>query len=348
MAKSSNQKLKIMYLAKILLEKTDEEHGLTMTELLEELARYGVKAERKSIYDDLEALELLGMDVVKDVRGKSTVYYLGSRDFELVDLKLMVDAVQTSQFLTKERSRELIQKIERLASVHQAKLLRGQVHMTRRNKTVNKGAYYTIFHLHMAIAAEKQVSFQYFKWNAQGQKQLQHGGKVYKVSPWALILDDEKYYLVAYDSEAGISKHYRVDKMLNLEILDAPREGETLFQDFDMGDYAKKTFGMFGGQDERVTLRCSNEMADIVIDRFGQDVIFCPVVEEGTGNDEAADAGASKSSVPAWFDVSVTVAVSPVFLTWVMNFGGKIRIMGPEHVIRQQVELAKKTISLYE
>lgn len=337
MAKSPNQKLKILYLAKILLEKTDEDHGLTMGQLLEELDKYGVKAERKSVYDDLEALQLLGMDIMMELRGRNSIYYLASRTFELVDLKLMVDAVQTSQFLTKERSRELIKKIEGLASVYQARMLKGQVHMTNRNKTVNKGAYYTIFHLHMAIAENRQVSFQYFKWNQRGERQLQHDGKLYKVSPWALILDDERYYLVAYDSEAGKSKHYRVDKMLGLTVLDEEREGAEAFADFDMGEYAKKTFGMYGGEDEQVTLRCRNEMANVVIDRFGQDLIFRPVME-----------GVQSVSDSEWFDVTVKVSVSPVFLTWIMNFGGDIKITGPEHVIQQQIELAQKTISLYK
>ena len=190
----------------------------------------------------------------------------------------------------------------------------------------------------MAIAQNRQVSFQYFKWNQRGEQQLQHDGKHYKVSPWALILDDERYYLVAYDSEARMRKHYRVDKIIKPEILSEEREGAEAFIDFDMGDYAKKTFSMYGGEDEQVTLRCKNEMANVVIDRFGQDLIFRPVPEE---NGQTA-------SDSAWFDVTVKVAVSPVFLTWIMNFGGEIRILGPQHVIQQQVELARKTISLYE
>ena len=329
MAKSSNQKLKLMYLAKILQEKTDEEHGLTMPELIEQLALYDVKAERKSIYDDIEALrEQMDMDVAKRTEGGRTEYYLASRDFELAELKLLVDAVQSSRFMTRETTEKLIHKIEGLTSVHQAKQLSRQVHVANRVKTMSQSIY-TVDGLHAAISQNRQISFQYVKWNVKMEREPQHDGKVYKVSPWALMWDDENYYLVAFESESQEIRHYRVDRMTSLKQLDDLREGACQFKNFDMGTYSRKTFGMYHGRDEHVTLRCTNDMADAIMDRFGQEVFLHQVDAEH-------------------FDVTVKVSISPVFLTWLMNFGGRVRIAGPQWVIDEQVKLARACIEQYE
>ena len=197
MAKSSNQKLKLIYLARILQEKTDEEHGLTMQQLIDELARYDVKAERKSIYDDIDALSYIGMDVLKETSGGKTEYKLVSRTFELAELKLLVDAVQSSKFITRKKSESLIRKIEGLASTYQARKLARNVHVANRIKTMNESIYYTVDDIHSAIYQGKKITFQYFKWNEKGEKALRRDGKVYKVSPWALTWDDENYYLIA-------------------------------------------------------------------------------------------------------------------------------------------------------
>ena len=329
MAKSSNQKLKLMYLAKILQEKTDEDHGLTMPELIEELARYDVKAERKSIYDDVEALQLLGLDVDKRTEGNRTEYYLASRDFELAELKMLVDAVQSSKFITKEKTEALIRKIEGLTSTHQAKQLSRQVHVANRIKTMNKSVYYTVDDIHSAISGNRQISFQYVKWNVKMEREPQHNGKIYRVSPWALMWDDENYYLVAFESESQEIRHYRVDRMTGLQQLEELREGESHFKNFDMGTYSTKTFGMYHGKDAHVTLRCDNSLADAIIDRFGQELFLRPVDDQ-------------------CFDVLVKVSISPVFLTWLMNFGGKIRIMDPQGVIDEQVKLAQACIEQYK
>lgn len=275
MAKSQNQKLKLIYLARLMQEKTDDEHGLSMSEIISELSLCGVKAERKSIYDDFEALRSIGMDIEKNIIGNRTEYYLAGRE-------------------------------------------------------LNESIYYTVDDIHNAINRDKQISFKYFKWNADGEKELRRGGKTYQVSPWALTWDDENYYLVAFDAEAGMIKHYRVDKMMKMTVLQERREGAQHFKDFDMALYSKKMFGMYNGRDEFVTLRCKNQMADPIINRFGQDVLLRKV----SGEDS--------------FDVTVKVALSPVFLTWVMNFGGDIKILSPDHVAKEQVELAKKIIAAYE
>ncbi len=327
MAKSSNQKLKVLYLAKILLERTDEENALSLAEITEALSEYGVSAERKSLYDDFEALRVFGIDVEKK-HSKTVGYYVANREFELPELKLLVDAVQASKFITHKKSTELIKKIEGFASVHDARKLHRQVFVANRIKTMNESIYYIVDFIHDAIIRNSQISFEYFDWNEKKEKVLRHGGKRYVVSPWALTWDDENYYMIAYDAEAEKIKHYRVDKMMNITVLSDKREGAEIFENFDMALYSKKTFGMYGGRDENVTLQCKNSMAGIIVDRFGREVIMTPVDGEH-------------------FSVTVKVAVSPLFLTWIMNFGADMKIISPQNVIDEFIETAKKAIEQY-
>lgn len=328
MAKSRNQKLKLLYLLKILQEKTDNEHGLTIAEIIDELALYDVQAERKSLYDDFEMLREFGVDIEMK-REKDTRYYVASHDFELPELKLLVDAVQASKFITAKKSSLLIKKLSALVSTYEARQLQRQVHVSNRIKTMNESIYYAVDNIHTAISTNTQISFQYFDWSPAKEKLLRHDGKVYKVSPWALTWDDENYYLVAYDAEEKLVKHYRVDKMVKITVLSDRREGSENFKNFDMGVYSKKTFGMYRGEEETVTIRCENSLAGVMIDRFGQDVIM-----------HQAD--------PEHFDIIVKVFVSPLFITWFMNFGTRVRIISPQKVIDEYVKLAKAAISQYE
>lgn len=328
MTKSSNQKLKVLYLLNIMKELTDDDHGLTLPQILEELAKYGIKAERKSIYGDFEALRDFGLTIEKRT-GKNITYHLAERDFELPELKLLVDAVQSSKFITHKKSSALIKKIEGLASKYEAQQLQRQVFVANRIKTMNESIYYAVDEIHRAISDDKKISFKYFEWNMKKERQYRRNGKIYMVSPWALTWDDENYYMIAFDDESSIIKHYRVDKMHGLKITDKKRMGAELFENFDMALYSKKTFGMYGGRDEQVTLRCKDKMAGVIIDRFGQDVIMYEAGEEQ-------------------FEVSVRVSVSPLFLTWIMNFGGDIKILSPQSVIDDYVKLAKAALKLYE
>ncbi len=328
MAKSSNQKLKVLYLLNIMKELTDDDHGLTLPQILEELAKYGIKAERKSIYGDFEALRDFGLTIEKRT-GKNITYHLAERDFELPELKLLVDAVQSSKFITHKKSSALIKKIEGLASKYEAQQLQRQVFVANRIKTMNESIYYAVDEIHRAISDDKKISFKYFEWNMKKERQYRRNGKIYMVSPWALTWDDENYYMIAFDDESSIIKHYRVDKMHGLKITDKKRMGAELFENFDMALYSKKTFGMYGGRDEQVTLRCKDKMAGVIIDRFGQDVIMYEAGEEQ-------------------FEVSVRVSVSPLFLTWIMNFGGDIKILSPQSVIDDYVKLAKAALNVYE
>ena len=269
-----NQKIKILYLMRILLERTDDLHGLMLEEIAEALSAFGVEAERKTLYDDLEVLRTFGMDIVKRKEAKVVRYYVVSRSFELPELKLLVDAVQSSKFITHKKSLELIKKLECYASSHQARKLNRQVYVANRIKTMNESIYYTVDYIHEAISANKKISFQYFHWNEKKERVLAHDGKSYRVSPFALTWDDENYYMIAYDSDAAKIKHFRVDKMLHLQLLEEKRDGAEQFEDFDMALYSQKTFSMFGGEEETVTLRCSNKLAGVVIDRFGNDTLF--------------------------------------------------------------------------
>lgn len=325
MAKSENQKLKILYLAKMFQEETDEHNGLKLEQIISKLEKEGIKAERKSLYSDINALRDFGIDVQMEKGKDGTKYFTADRDFEIPELKLLVDAVQGSKFITKKKSEMLIRKIESLASVHQAKELQRQVYVSNRIKTMNESIYYTVDDIHRAINRNNKISFQYYKWNANKEKELKRDAKTYIESPWALTWDDENYYLVCYDSQDEIIKHFRVDKMLRLRILDERREGEDYFKNFDMATYSRKTFGMYGGKEYAVILVCENEMADPIIDRFGQDVIIAKVDENH-------------------FKVSVRVNVSPLFLSWIVNFGGKIRIEGPREVKDQYKELLMKAM----
>jgi len=314
MAKGNNQKLKLYYLTKIFREKTDEEHGLSMAEIIQELDKYGVSAERKSVYDDMITLNDAGIEIIGIKTGKNYYYHLATRRYELPELKLLVDCIQSSKFISARKSKELISKIESNASIFQAKQLQRQVYVANRVKTMNESVYYAIDAIHEAIADNKKVAFKYFQWNEKKEATLRKEGAFYKVSPWALTWDDEYYYLIAFDSEANMIKHYRVDKMLKISSVDEPREGKKLFKSFDLASYMKKRFSMFDGPETTVRFELDNSMAGVMIDRFGRDLTFIPK-------------GKKKSSV------SVEVAVSNSFICWVFSLGDKVKIVSPPEVV---------------
>ncbi|MBQ1888460.1 MAG: WYL domain-containing protein, partial [Firmicutes bacterium] len=237
--KGDNQKLKMLYLVKLFSEETDDRHYLTMSQIIEKLAECGVNADRKTIYLDLEELRHFGMDIIADKRGRECFYYLGGRDFELPELKLLVDSVQSAKFITDRKSKELIKKLESLASRYEGSQLNRQVFISGRIKTMNESIYYNIDKLHEAIGADSRIRFKYYQWNVEKQMELRRDGAWYEVSPWGLIWDDENYYLVGYDAEEGKIKHYRVDKMLHIEDTGDPREGGDQFKAFNMPSYSK-------------------------------------------------------------------------------------------------------------
>ena len=307
---------------KILLERTDETHCITMPEIIAALKSYGISAERKSIYNDIENLRLYGVDIIGEQKERVYSYYIGNRQFELAELKLLVDSVQSAKFITARKSNELIKKIEGLASKYEALKLQRQVYIAERVKTINENIYYNVDMIHTAIGENSRITFQYFNWDINKQMVLRRNGELYEVSPWALLQDDENYYLIAYDSAQEMIKHFRVDKMIHIDIKDEKREGKELFNKFDIAVYAKKTFGMFVGKEHMVKLECDNSLVGVIIDRFGKDVNIKKLDE--------------------WhFTANVKVSVSRQFLAWVISLGEGIKIAGPETVlvqIRKEVE----------
>ena len=323
-----DQKLRTLYLMNIMLERTDDEHLLNASQLCRILENeYGIRTDRRTIYSEMEILAKFGLDI-QQKKGKRPGYYIGARDFELPELKLLVDAVQSSRFITEKKSKELIQKLEKLCCKADAEMLSKYVFIVNRPKTENETVYYNVDYIQNAIYENKEIMFQYAEWTVKKEFRLKRNGAFYVVSPWALTWDDQNYYLVAYDDAVGMIKHYRVDKMQHTEILETERKGETPFQNFDLASFAKKTFGMYGGADAEVTLECRNELAGVVIDRFGHDVWLIPQGEEH-------------------FKVRVPVSVSPQFFGWITGIGTGMRIAGPENVKQQYKEYMLSVLQNY-
>lgn len=329
MPRSDNQKMKMLYLVKILEENTDSEHGLSMQEIIDTLAQCDIKAERKSIYSDISMLNEYGYDIECWKDGKTYEYRLMSREFELPELKLLVDAVQSSKFITQSKSSKLIKKLEGLTSAYEAGSLHRQVYVANRIKTTNESVFYNVDDIQTAISTNSKISFKYFQWNVKKEKELRHNGATYVVSPWALTWDDENYYMIAYDDETDMLKHFRVDKMLKITVLDEPREGKNRFKSMDMAVYSKKMFGMFGGEEETVVLKCRNEMAGVIIDRFGTDVSMVKMDNEH-------------------FKVRVNIMVSPQFFGWLFSLGGGVTIIGPDEVAEQMKKALSDMSNLYK
>ena len=316
MPRGTNQKFKLYRLAKIMLERTDDDHYITMPEIIDALGEYDITADRKSIYSDLRDLEVLGIEVEGEKVGNRFHYHVVSRTFELPELKLLVDAIQSSKFITESKTNALIKKLEQLVSKYEAMKLQRQVFVSGRIKTMNESIYYSVDAIHHAISENKKIRFQYFQWNVKKEMELRHNGAWYHISPWGLSWDDENYYLVGYDSDGGKIKHYRVDKMLHIQMTDEKREGKECFKKLDMADYARKSFGMYGVKEQKVKLRVANDLAGVIIDRFGKNVMMIPEDE-------------------AHFTVNVDVHVSKQFLGWIISLGEGVKIISPDEVVDQ-------------
>lgn len=324
MSRGTNQKFKFTYLMKIMQAKTDDEHSLTMPQIMDELEKYNVTAERKSIYTDFQDMtEKFGVEIIKEQVGRETYYHVGAREFELAEVKLLIDAIQSSKFITLKKSRELIAKIKSFVSEHQAKQLQRQVYINDRVKTMNESVYYNVDDVHAAINQNKKIRFKYYKWDINKKLVPRHNGDWFVVSPWALTWDDENYYMVAFDDLDHKIKHYRVDKMMRISIEDEMREGKEEFKNFDMAEYSKSTFGMYQGQKKKVKIQFANDMCGVFIDRFGKDISFRPIDEEHS-------------------ELLVDVNVSPQFFGWIFSLGKDVKVTGPSEVVEQMREAAKE------
>lgn len=323
----SNQKLKIMYLMKILLENTDEVHDITLSEIVEKLKTYGVSAERKSLYSDIENLRTYGMDIIGTQYDRTYHYQVVNRQFELAELKLLVDSVLSAKFITEKKSKELIKKITASASKFEAEKLNRQIKVAGRVKTMNERIYYSVDAIHEALSDNRQITFQYFSWNVDKKMELRHDGAFYEVSPWALCWDDEKYYLIGLDNKVGKIKHYRVDKMVNTSVVNEKRLGKKEFQEVNVSDYTNRLFGMFDGELTSVVLYCENHLANIMIDRFGTDV---PILKKDDNH----------------FEINVRVSVSKLFLSWIMALPG-VKIVSPDNVIEEMKAEIRRLHDIY-
>lgn len=324
----NDTKLRTLRVMQILHDRTDENHILNATDITNILENeFGMKTDRRTIYSEIDTLQTFGLDIIQK-KGKTPGYYLADRQFELPELKLLVDTVQSAKFLTEKKSRELIRKLEHFCSRYEAEQLTRQVVIINRPKTNNETIYYNVDYIHTAIHENKKISFQYANWTPKKEMCLKRNGAYYVVSPWALTWDDENYYLVAYDEQSDMIKHYRVDKMQSMSVVEEARLGKECFENFNMADFAKKTFGMFGGHDTDVVLLCKNELAGVVLDRFGKDIWMMPADEHS-------------------FKVHVKVTVSRQFFGWLTGIGEEMQIVGPESVKEEYSEYLKKILNRY-
>ena len=306
--KNSIQRLKILYLYKIMLEQTDEQHHITMSEIISQLAHYGISAARKALYEDIEALKVFGLDI-KQLKGDKFGYFVVSREFELPELKLLADAVTSSRFLTEKKSNELLKKIEGLASRYEAKQIHRQVFVANRVKAMNERIYINVDTIQRAISEGKKISFKYFDYGLDKKKKYRDGLRV--CSPYALSWDDERYYLIAYYEKYQKITNFRTDRMEDVKIIEELSEPKP--DGFNVAEYINSSFSMFSGESEEVKLRFNNSLINTVIDRFGKDI---PVIPDGDDH----------------FTVRVTVKAESPFFAWVFQFGKKAEIIGPEEL----------------
>lgn len=324
MSKTANYKRKLPILAKLLLERSDEEHPVSRQEMQEELERWGLSAERKSIYDDMEQLRELGLDV-QARRGRGGGWYIGQRDFELAELKLLVDAVQSSRFLTGRKSEALIRKLEGLTSVHQARQLQRQVYVDRRVKTMNESIFYNVDRLQGAIAANRVVTFRYFEYNARRERVFRREGARYRLTPYGLIWDSENYYLAGWDELRREVRHYRVDKMEGITVtgMKGHPRGEWTAE-----GYTRRHFGMFSGTPCQLRLRCEDRLAGVVTDRFGLEAALVP---DGEG----------------YFTVTLELVASPPLWGWLFGLGPGVEVLSPDWAVDEFAARLEAAASMY-
>lgn len=315
MAKVTEGKIRLLIVLKTLTEKSDYHNRFSAQALISAVEDAGYKAERKAIYDDIAAIKEMGYDVIF-TKERPAGWYIGQRTFELPELKLLIDAVQSSKFITKKKSTEMIKKIGSLAGEGDAKALRRQVHVAGRVKTDNERIFYNVDAIQEALRENRKIRFRYFVWDINKKKVAKHDGKAIEISPWALTWEEENNYMLGFEALAGIIKHYRVDKMENIQVSCDKREGSREFGQIDMSAFAKRTFGMFGGKTETVMLECENNLIGAILDRFGTDVIIVKSDEEH-------------------FCVQNEVTVSGQFFGWLVGLGPGVRIKAPKTVAEE-------------
>lgn len=325
MAKSDNQKLKIFYILDYLKRNSHQDHPVRANELISMLDRnHNIACDRKTVYSDIAALQEYGVDIVS-IPGRNGGYYIASRNFELPELKLLIDAVQSSRYLTEKKSRELIEKLCEECSVYDANLMRRDVLVSGRVKSMNETIYYNVDRIQDAISQNKQISFRYFDWGIDGKRKYR--SKDYKASPYGLCQDNENCYLLGHSPRYGITS-YRVDRMSDIQILETDRDPCPELTGKALTVHANQLFQMYSGDQVTVKMRFHRSMANAVIDKFGRNTMLIP-----DGEDH--------------FTFTVSVAVSPMFLSWVIGFGPKAKILYPDSVIQQCVAMCQEALENY-
>lgn len=331
MAARRGQKLKLLYIVKILTQLTDEEHPMSATEICEHLAECGVTAERKSIYNDIECLVSFGYDIIF-TRTPKNGYFLASREFELPEIFLLCDAVRTAKFISEKKTRELTAKLDGLISKYQSKRNIHGIYIDSSNKTHNEELFYNIDSINTAITEGKKIKFTYSKRVLQEGKNIITESKTRIVSPYAMTWQFDYYYLIGNYEKYDNLMNLRIDRIHSVEILDEPirhfSEVSDYSDTFDVADYTKKLFGMFGGNTQEIKLRCSNKLLEQVTDRFGEN-IFITNVNEKT------------------FDFTAKAAVSEGLVTWIMNYGDNIKVIKPDDLKQKIIDRADKILKIY-
>ncbi len=325
MPKSDNQKLKIFYILDYLEKNSHQDHLVRASDLIHMLSRqHNISCDRKTVYSDIAALQEYGVDIVS-IPGKNGGYYIASRNFELPELKLLIDAVQSSRYLTEKKSRELIEKLCRECNEQDAKLMKRNVLVSGRVKSMNETIYYSVDAIQEAIAQNKQITFRYFDWDFGGKRKYRE--KPYTASPYGLCQDNENCYLLALSERYGITS-YRVDRMSDIELTDTPRTPCPELTGKALTDHANRLFQMYSGDAVAVKMRFHKSLLNVVIDRFGKDTMLIPDGQEH-------------------FNFTVPVAVSPMFLSWVIGFGSKAKILHPQSVADACRQLCLEAMSQY-
>ncbi len=325
MPKSDNQKLKIFYILDYLQKNSHENHPVRASDLIAMLDRqHNISCDRKTVYSDIAALQDYGVDIIS-IPGKNGGYYIASRNFELSELKLLIDAVQSSRYLTEKKSRELIEKLLTQCNEQDAKLMKRNVLVSGRVKSMNETIYYSVDTIQEAIAQNKQITFRYFDWDFGGKRKFRE--KTYVASPYGLCQDNENCYLLAFSDRHGITS-YRVDRMMDISLSNDARIPCPELTGKALVDHANRLFQMYSGDAVDVKLQFHNSLINVVIDRFGKDTMLIP---DGLEH----------------FNFTVRVAVSPMFLSWVMGFGNKAKILYPQSVADKLCQLCKEAMSHY-
>jgi len=326
MPANSKQKLKILYIMKILLEKSDENHLITVYDIINELKEYGVSAERKSVYTDIDLLIYFGLDIICE-KGRVNKYFVGSREFELPELKLLVDVVQVSKFITHKKSLELIKKLEKFTSCYEE--LRRQVIVGDRVKIMNESIYYNVDTIHSAIQQKKKVEFRYFDYTVEKEIKFRHEGSIYSVSPYALTWAEDNYYMIAFHDRYDDISHFRVDRMMDINLSEVNRYESSKMSTFNIVEYSNKVFNMFSGNECKIVLKFDNSLVNVVIDRFGKDIF----IHSKTDKD---------------FKITVKVAESSTFFGWLLMFGNKVEIVEPMDIRNSFIKFVDDVKKLYD